>query len=235
MQVDGIVIEVEPGDEVIIPLSVVSDISAGAISLILEYPENIMEIQGVYLKDDMNSEVPFHIQNNHIRIGWFSSDELFAASGNTLLSIKVKIRPDASFGLPVNFKLVPDQLNEIGDMNMNVVENVVLSIPFVSLNLTGLSGQFASADRLLMTVYPNPANENVYISYTLPTRGNVHIEIFDQLGKRVDSMSEKRENGGKHNSVFDVRSWSSGVYVVRLSVENDSGILTGVDKIIIHK
>jgi flagellar hook assembly protein FlgD len=70
--------------------------------------------------------------------------------------------------------------------------------------------------------YPNPFNPSTTISYNLPVNSNVKIEIFDILGKKVNTIFDNYQNAGSHQSVWNGRDVSgnlvpSGIYFYRLS------------------
>ncbi len=64
-------------------------------------------------------------------------------------------------------------------------------------------------------LYPNPASTNLSISYTLPLRSQVSIEIFNALGEKIMTLPDETEDQGMHNRQVDVRSLNSGSYEVR--------------------
>jgi hypothetical protein len=83
-------------------------------------------------------------------------------------------------------------------------------------------------------VHPNPAKDNVIISYTLVNATDVSLEVFDAIGKRVKNMvhpvvPHMRGNGvnsnqlpGKYQVIFDAKAdqLSQGIYIIRLSSGN---------------
>jgi hypothetical protein len=60
--------------------------------------------------------------------------------------------------------------------------------------------------------YPNPFNSRTVIRFFLSGPGNISIEIFDLLGRRVESFSEIRRESGAHNIVWNGDGQSAGVY-----------------------
>ena len=65
--------------------------------------------------------------------------------------------------------------------------------------------------------YPNPFNHRTTISYGVPEKSFVNIDIFDIKGRLVESLvSDEHENG------FYQQSWNggnvaSGLYFIKLS------------------
>lgn len=70
-----------------------------------------------------------------------------------------------------------------------------------------------------MGIYPNPANDEVYIGISSSWTGNWQLEITDITGKLV--WSEVVRAGAKPVHAIDVSAFERGTYVVRL--RNESG------------
>ena len=64
--------------------------------------------------------------------------------------------------------------------------------------------------------YPNPFNPTTTISYTLPSRSRVSLDIYDVLGRSVDQIDLGTLSSGTHDVEYDGSSLSSGVYFYRL-------------------
>ncbi len=67
---------------------------------------------------------------------------------------------------------------------------------------------------------PNPSNGNVKISYYLPQREVVTIEIFNLLGEKLNTVTSQLEDQGKHQFEFDFRNngLESGTYLIKINV-----------------
>ena len=64
--------------------------------------------------------------------------------------------------------------------------------------------------------YPNPFNPNTEIEFTLPTAGQVKLEIFNIMGQRITTLVNRRLEAGHHTVSFDGGKVASGVYLYRL-------------------
>lgn len=73
--------------------------------------------------------------------------------------------------------------------------------------------------------YPNPFNNSTIIKYSVPYESHIKIDIFDALGKRVQSLFDQNQPKGyysvswkgKNNNNEDVKS---GIYFVQLKSDN---------------
>ncbi|MFN8266746.1 MAG: T9SS type A sorting domain-containing protein [Chitinophagales bacterium] len=84
-------------------------------------------------------------------------------------------------------------------------------------------------DEFLM--YPNPANDYIYIKYAANSSKTLNIKLYNYIGKII-MQSSYAVNIGDNNIMFNASDYPNGVYL--LSIENDSEIYT--DKVIIsHK
>lgn len=64
-------------------------------------------------------------------------------------------------------------------------------------------------------IYPNPANEQIHISYTARTNSNVIVDIYDLSGKLV-LQRQFESHIGNANITLDLHNLQNGSYIVRL-------------------
>lgn len=70
--------------------------------------------------------------------------------------------------------------------------------------------------------YPNPFNASTLISYTLQEPTDVRIEIFDILGRHVDTLIDEKQPAGYHRIIWNADDCPSGVYFARLEAGSRS-------------
>lgn len=66
-----------------------------------------------------------------------------------------------------------------------------------------------------LAVYPNPANANTAVAWTMPTSGRVRLDVYDLLGRRLASETRFYE-AGEHVHPLDTRTYASGLHLIRL-------------------
>jgi len=72
-------------------------------------------------------------------------------------------------------------------------------------------------NRLVLSAnYPNPFNPSTTISFSLPKRTFVMLNVYDLLGREVASLVNDDLDAGNHQRVLDATSLPSGVYFYRL-------------------
>ena len=65
--------------------------------------------------------------------------------------------------------------------------------------------------------YPNPFNASTSISFSLDRPGQVKIEIFDLLGRQIETLADDIYAAGIHHICWDGSSRSSGIYFYKLT------------------
>lgn len=68
--------------------------------------------------------------------------------------------------------------------------------------------------------YPNPFNSGTIISYSIDRPGDVTVEIFDMLGRRVYRRLHIYSEAGEKKMHFSAGGLASGVYVYTLQFNN---------------
>lgn len=70
--------------------------------------------------------------------------------------------------------------------------------------------------------YPNPFNPSTTIVFSIPADGHVALEIFDILGRQVETLVDKRLSAGQHRLVWSAENEPSGLYFYRLTHSSGS-------------
>lgn len=73
--------------------------------------------------------------------------------------------------------------------------------------------------------YPNPFNPSTTIRYSLPEQSDIRIDIYDILGRRVETLVQKEQPAGYHQVVWDGKdkngkTVSTGIYFYKLHVND---------------
>ena len=70
--------------------------------------------------------------------------------------------------------------------------------------------------------YPNPFNPTTNIAYTLPFRTDVLLQIYDILGREIESIDLGNKGAGEYIYQFDGSLLASGIYFYRMLTETHS-------------
>lgn len=75
---------------------------------------------------------------------------------------------------------------------------------------------------LISKNYPNPFNAATIILYDLPQAANVRLEIYDILGRKIETMVSGRQVAGPHSITWDAREVPSGVYFYKIEADQST-------------
>ena len=67
--------------------------------------------------------------------------------------------------------------------------------------------------------YPNPFNPSTSINYHLETLGTVTLQVFDVLGRVMETLVSARQHAGQYTVRFDAGGLPSGAYVYTLRLD----------------
>jgi hypothetical protein len=99
-----------------------------------------------------------------------------------------------------------------------------------NINLVIASSTENTAFNARFALQPNPATNEVRIGYASENTENTTIEVFDALGKRLESITWEVQ-AGSNNYVLNTTALPSGIYNIVLRGTNKQG----VQKLVITK
>jgi hypothetical protein len=100
--------------------------------------------------------------------------------------------------------------------------NEMLSLDNDMLYIYGLQRTAVDNDvpipgrQYLAANYPNPFNSMTIIRYSLPEPAEVKIEIYDILGRKVETLVQGEQPAGYLQVIWDASDRSSGLYFYRI-------------------
>lgn len=104
------------------------------------------------------------------------------------------------------------------------------STPMVRMNFNPALSINEVENTYAMSVFPNPANTNATVSFTLNNEANVNINVTDLSGKVVYTNALGTVNGTQSVNV-NTDALNSGVYMVNVSVDGN----VSTQKLVIRK
>jgi len=137
------------------------------------------------------------------------------SSGTTVFSVSFDAQDeDVSYGRYPDGSDTWQQMNPTpGSTNTNLLSN---------------DNSFYSAPEYfsLGQNYPNPFNPQTQFHYDLPKSGNIHLGIYDVLGKEVYTLINGYQRAGKHNVLWTGINnkglqVQSGIYFYRLTTDSE--------------
>jgi hypothetical protein len=65
-----------------------------------------------------------------------------------------------------------------------------------------------------LNLYPNPANSNITLAYTLGTNTHVQFMVTDCIGRVIIKLPEKDRSPGEYKEQININNIARGVYLV---------------------
>ena len=90
----------------------------------------------------------------------------------------------------------------------------------------GMESQIAIQDsshihnNLLKQNYPNPFNPTTTITFDLPERSYVELNIYNVLGVKLATLVKGVKSAGSYSVQFNASNYPSGIYVYELQTAN---------------
>ncbi len=151
------------------------------------------------------------------------------ASANDLIVISSAVYPVtiSARNTSVNLR---DGVN--GQMiNATISDGDKIVISDNSISRLVISGSEIPVDYALDQNYPNPFNPATTISFSLPVREHVTINVYNMLGQKAATLVNEIRDAGNYNITFDASDLSSGVYFYSIN----AGSFSATKKMILMK
>jgi sugar lactone lactonase YvrE len=133
-------------------------------------------------------------------------------------------RFDRDFGgTPV---VVSTHEEQPADISFNLRNNI-LAVPifynhyvdFVQIEPTAVEEPEIPNRASSLANYPNPFNSSTTIEYELVAPSNVTLEIYDMLGRRVETLVRSYLPTGRHHAVWHAVAMPSGIYFCKIRAD----------------
>jgi predicted aspartyl protease len=141
----------------------------------------------------------------------------------------------------IRFEYNPTFLPKTVDLQHNYMDakgeiytgNVSLP-PFSSIVLMQIPSTIAvkniTKNTFNLSLFPNPAQQQVMLEYQLNEKSQVQITVFDTLGKVVLQTNKEQQLAGKQQVKLNISGLGTGVYYVEMKV-NDGVV---VEKLVVE-
>lgn len=211
------------GQEITIPVTLDANADLGALSLGLNYRNDLIEVIGTNYGEDFAA---IDQTAGTVRIAWASQDGARFNQEDAVAMITVRVIGDIEAGTRL-FEL--DGFTELADVNAKVIEGL-------NFKTSGLNTSIHGAGALSVNNYPNPFESTTTITYTLPVSGNVNLVVYNKLGQIVKTFVDQYQSEG----IYTVNVTSSdlngqGVYYYKLEVKGENGNYSSTNNLVLIK
>ncbi len=90
-------------------------------------------------------------------------------------------------------------------------------------------------DPFLLSIYPNPFNPKLAVSYQLSTISLINISVYNINGKMIETLFNGDQNLGTYELNWDASNQPSGLYFIKAEMSNASGNFQTVNKCLLLK
>ncbi|MCD4680720.1 MAG: M4 family metallopeptidase, partial [Bacteroidales bacterium] len=198
------IIEINSINEFDIPLKAGTDMKVGAVSLVLEYPNDLIDIIGIKINSDEGTLV-YNTINDQLRISWYSLSPKKLTTGETLLYITARCKSNVDEG-EIFFTL--NHQSVLSDNNAETINNSTLLIPKII---------FSSQKKYFLgDNYPNPCTGMTDIEYTLAENAKVSLIVYNFIGEKIAIIVDEQQDEGNYKITYDGSGNTAGIYFYKL-------------------
>ncbi len=114
----------------------------------------------------------------------------------------------------VKKELAPAAMNQINvELAPLSVNTIILKAAPTAAEITEMIGKMS------VNVFPNPATDQVNLGFSLPGKSNLHIELFQNNGILLKTVSNDVFDAGNHQVDINTSGLASGIYWIRFTSE----------------
>jgi hypothetical protein len=196
------------------PIKSDAALNLGAITLMLNYDSDLIDIVGVEMPDHGDNEPWFYTKDNLLYLGWMSRNPVDIEPASTFLTIHARVK---DFNAEkIRFTLNENPENELADKEGNALQDIMLSVADAGKTIE-------TNTKSMLSVYPNPANEFLNVEFVMPEQGICHVTVSNLQGISVWSKDITLDAGFQIQKL-DISDLAAGAYLIKLQYGNNTEI-----------
>ena len=102
-------------------------------------------------------------------------------------------------------------------LNLLPGQPTLITKPYDNVELHKVHADDVITEHKLLPNYPNPFNPSTTIQYQLREQVHVSIDVYDAMGRRVQTLRNEMQTSGEYSVRFNAAHLSTGIYFVRLA------------------
>ncbi|MCX6270642.1 MAG: clostripain-related cysteine peptidase [Bacteroidetes bacterium] len=174
-----------------------------ALSLVLEFPSDFLEVSEIIpsdkLKNSDHSVFLSHSTGMSLRVAWYDLNSVLFSPDETIFVIRARIKGD-------NYpEIFIGEESGFADNNGQVIYDAVLILPENIDNQDGFSMSCCS---------PNPVSDNPVLRVNLQTKGTLKIRVVNALSQETGVIRNETLEAGYQEISWDASGLKPGVYFI---------------------
>jgi len=135
----------------------------------------------------------------------------------------------------INYSTAPDRnyYFAVSALDRKNVESAPSNI--VSVIVTGIADLNNPSGFRLEQNYPNPFNPATNIAFSLATKANVKLSIFNVLGQKIKTIVNDVRDAGRHVVSFNASNLPTGMYIYKIHVSAENKTYVDYKKMLLTK
>ena len=168
----------------------------------------------IFLQDAANYFFP-SLRLEQDGLGTFCTNNLCTTTGATIdhILISDELIPDYETDSAARFDEVAAN---IGSYGLTTSDHLPVFARFFGAS-TAVEAEEMQEAIAVSPAYPNPFAQRATLAYRLPRPAEVRVEVFDLLGRRVQTLADGFRSVGAHRVTFDAAELPPGLYLIRFS------------------
>ncbi len=190
----------------------------GAMTLFLNFNESLFRLHSI---TSPFSGMDYSVRNGQITVVWTDLAGYNLSEEIVLLNLELELKG------ALNNPVYPIHFND-GCEFADVMANVFPSPKIKMAKVTSGSSE------LIFTVTPNPVTTEASFNFTLPTEGNVSIELANIFGSKVLKTVDEAYTAGNHKVAINAQTTGlpAGIYFATLTFSSNGTSTTKIVKLI---
>jgi hypothetical protein len=193
------------GSIIEIPVQINNSYELGAVSLIINYPTDVINVTGV--TSTLLNGMLTNIVDGKVYIAWSNSQGVNTTQGSAIITLQATV---------VSSQTAIAQLSlsdsEFADRYAQVISNVELDAPII--NADGVTG-VGNNEQSVISIYPNPTNGIVNIS----NASGASIEVYNAIGEKlINNIASSTI------TIVDLSVYPAGNYLIRIVKDGKSRV-----------
>ncbi len=223
------VLKVRPVDEFDIPIYSEQDITLGAISLVLQFPQEFLEIEDIQFSRE---GMLFNVKHGEARIVWSDTDPVTFRQGEPVIILKAKATDQFTSGQTI--KITATEECEFADENAGALSGIMLTSPLIEATST-LGAETGEPVINRVRIYPNPAADNVCVEGQALAQTTIEVTLRSILGQVLLTRELTSDVNGRFRATLNTSGIGDGVYIIHIADKSNASVPSGIIRLVIRK